>query len=103
MREGGYDGRIVMVSGERELPYEKPPLSKSFLRGDAGSADVFLRPEGFFAEKEIDLELGRRAVELRMEERRLILDDGGQLPFENLLIATGASPARLDLAICGKS
>ena len=76
LREEGFDGRLVLIGAEPERPYERPPLSKDHLRGDAERETIYVHPEGFYAESDIELKLGRRAVELDLRERELVLDDG---------------------------
>src|SRR4051812_2272999 len=95
LREEGFDGRLVMIGAEPERPYERPPLSKDYLRGDAERETIYVHPEGFYAEHDIELKLGRRAVELDLRERELVLDDGEWLHYDRLLLTTGAEPRRL--------
>ncbi|WP_373045378.1 NAD(P)/FAD-dependent oxidoreductase [Vulgatibacter sp.] len=92
MREGGYDGPIIMISGEQELPYEKPPLSKSFLLGTEGPESVRLKPAADYDDLGVKLELGTRVVGLEIPERRLLFEDGRKRTFDQLLVATGAAP-----------
>jgi 3-phenylpropionate/trans-cinnamate dioxygenase ferredoxin reductase subunit len=95
LRGEGFDGRLVLIGAESERPYERPPLSKDYLRGDAARGTIYVHPEGFYAEHDIELKLGRRAVELDLRERELVLDDGEWLGYDRLLLATGAEPRRL--------
>jgi 3-phenylpropionate/trans-cinnamate dioxygenase ferredoxin reductase subunit len=95
LREEGFDGRVVLIGAEPERPYERPPLSKDYLRGDAERETIYVHPEEFYAEHDIELRLGRRAVELDLRERELVLDDGEWLGYDRLLLATGAEPRRL--------
>jgi 3-phenylpropionate/trans-cinnamate dioxygenase ferredoxin reductase subunit len=95
LREEGFDGRVVLVGAEEERPYERPPLSKDYLRGEAGREKVYVHDEGFYAEHDIELRLGRTAVNLDTANTRLALDDGEQLSYDRLLLATGSEPRRL--------
>ncbi|MFC5828815.1 NAD(P)/FAD-dependent oxidoreductase [Nonomuraea insulae] len=89
LRREGFDGAITLVGAEKHLPYNRPPLSKSMLRGD----DEVTLPG---AEELGDRWLkGRHAVRLDTSERRLILDDGSEVHYDGLIIATGARPRRL--------
>jgi 3-phenylpropionate/trans-cinnamate dioxygenase ferredoxin reductase subunit len=97
LREEGFDGRIVLVGEEPDRPYERPPLSKDYLRGEAGREKVYVHDEGFYAEHDIDLRLGRTAVRLDTAERVLELDGGEPLGYDSLLLTTGAEPRRLDV------
>ncbi|HZB06736.1 MAG TPA: FAD-dependent oxidoreductase [Thermoleophilaceae bacterium] len=97
LREEGFDGRIVLVGSEEERPYERPPLSKDYLRGEAGREKVYVHEEGFYTEHDIDLRLGRTAVSVDTASCRLTLDDGEPLSYDRLLLATGAEPRRLEI------
>ena len=70
LREEGFDGRVVLVGAEQERPYERPPLSKDYLRGEVGREKVYVHEEGFYAEHDIELLLGRTAVSLDTREPR---------------------------------
>ena len=97
LREEGFDGRVVLVGAEEERPYERPPLSKDYLRGEVGREKVYVHDEGFYVTHDIELRLGRTAVSLDTANSRLELDDGEQLSYNRLLLATGAEPRRLSL------
>ena len=97
LREEGFDGRIVLVGAEEERPYERPPLSKDYLRGEAGRDKVYVHDDGFYAEHDIELRLGRTAVSLDTASRGLTFDDGEPLHYDRLLLATGAEPRRLEI------
>jgi 3-phenylpropionate/trans-cinnamate dioxygenase ferredoxin reductase component len=97
LREEGFDGRVVLVGAERDRPYERPPLSKEYLRGEAGREKVYVHPASFYADNDIELLLGRSAESLDTRTRRLTLDDGGELAYDRLLLATGAEPRRLPI------
>jgi 3-phenylpropionate/trans-cinnamate dioxygenase ferredoxin reductase component len=97
LREEGFDGRVVLVGAESERPYERPPLSKDYLRGEAGRDKVYIHDEGFYAAHDIDLALSRSAVGLDTSTQELTLDDGEALGYDRLLLATGAGPRRLSI------
>jgi 3-phenylpropionate/trans-cinnamate dioxygenase ferredoxin reductase component len=97
LREEGFDGRVVLVGSEDERPYERPPLSKDYLRGDVGREKVYVHDQSFYAEHDIELRLGRTAVSLDTSSRELELDDGARLHYDRLLLATGAEPRRLSI------
>ncbi len=97
LREEGFDGRLVLVGAEQERPYERPPLSKDYLRGEVGREKVYVHDEGFYAERDIELRLGRTAVSLDTASCELELDGGERLRYDRLLLATGAEPRRLEI------
>ena len=97
LREEGFEGRVVLVGTEEERPYERPPLSKDYLRGEVEREKVYVHHEGFYAEHDIELRLGRTAVSLDTANTSLELDDGEQLFYDCLLLATGAEPRRLSV------
>lgn len=90
LREDGFDGRIVLVGAEPDPPYERPPLSKDYLRRESPREAVFLHPPEYYAEQRIELRLGRRATGLDAQSKRLVLDDGDELAYDKLLITTGS-------------
>jgi 3-phenylpropionate/trans-cinnamate dioxygenase ferredoxin reductase subunit len=95
LREGGFDGRLILVSQEESAPYERPPLSKSYLRGESTLDQALVRPLADYAAHGIELLRGRWAVTLDATIRQLNLDDGTKLTYDALLIATGAAPRHL--------
>ena len=97
LREQGFDGRVVLVGVEDERPYERPPLSKDYLRGEVGREKVYVHDQSFYAEHDIELRLGRTAVSLDTSSRELALDDGARLRYDRLLLTTGAEPRRLSI------
>jgi 3-phenylpropionate/trans-cinnamate dioxygenase ferredoxin reductase subunit len=97
LRAEGFDGRITLVGDEAWPPYERPPLSKRLLAGDEGPEIAFLRDQGFYREHDVELRLGCRALALDRGGKRVTLDDGDTLPYDRLLLATGARVRRLAL------
>jgi 3-phenylpropionate/trans-cinnamate dioxygenase ferredoxin reductase subunit len=98
LRAEGFDGRLLLIGAEQERPYERPPLSKDYLRGEVGREKVYVHDEGFYAEHEIELRLGRTAVSLDVPSGEVALDDGERLRYDRLLLTTGAEPRRLAVA-----
>jgi 3-phenylpropionate/trans-cinnamate dioxygenase ferredoxin reductase component len=95
LREEGFDGRIVLITDERDRPYERPPLSKGYLLGDDERSSVFVHEEGWYAEKSVELLTGRRVTALDRLEHEVTLEDGERLGYAKLLLTTGSSPRRL--------
>jgi NADPH-dependent 2,4-dienoyl-CoA reductase/sulfur reductase-like enzyme len=91
LRREGFDGRVVLVGAEDRLPYDRPPLSKELLAGEAQPDDLALRRRPY-EELDLDLRLGVRAESLDLSSREVTLDDGVHVPFDGLVIATGAAP-----------
>ncbi len=97
LRNDGFDGRIVLFGEERQPPYLRPPLSKEYLRGESELANVFVRPEGWYAERRIELRTSTRVTDMEPRRPHVVLDDGRRVPFARLLLATGARPRRLEI------
>ncbi|NEW41309.1 FAD-dependent oxidoreductase [Nocardia cyriacigeorgica] len=93
LRRAGYEGELILLGDESRPPYDRPPLSKQFVRGETD--DTTLRPAEFFTEKKIDLRLNQEAVGVDAEARRVRLADGSALDYSELIIATGLRPRRL--------
>src|SRR5829696_8463198 len=94
LREEGFDGRIVLVGGEPEAPYERPPLSKGYLTGASAREDARVHPAGFHEEHDIELITGTAATGLDPAARAVELGDGRRLTYDRLLLATGAEAVR---------
>jgi 3-phenylpropionate/trans-cinnamate dioxygenase ferredoxin reductase component len=97
LREEGFAGRVVLVGAEDERPYERPPLSKDYLRGEVGREKVYVHDESFYSKHDIELRLGTTAVDLNTSTSELTLDDGDRLSYDRLLLATGSEPRRLTI------
>jgi len=95
LREEGFDGRIVLIGEEPLPPYERPPLSKEYLRGEQPFEQAFLRPEGWYEEHGVEIRLGERAEGIDVGERAVELAGGGGIAFDRLLVATGSRNRRL--------
>jgi 3-phenylpropionate/trans-cinnamate dioxygenase ferredoxin reductase subunit len=97
LRDEGFDGQVVLLGEEPHRPYERPPLSKEYLQGKSPLDKVFVHPEGWYAEHEVDLRLGVTATALDLQARRLLTSEGDVVRYDSLLIATGSTPRRLTL------
>ncbi|MFN8232881.1 MAG: FAD-dependent oxidoreductase [Actinomycetota bacterium] len=96
LRDGGYDGPLVLIGSEPHAPYERPPLSKEYLRGESPIDDAFVRPERWYADHGVDARWSTRAVQLDPGDRAVILSGGERSPFSRLVIATGSRNRRVD-------
>jgi 3-phenylpropionate/trans-cinnamate dioxygenase ferredoxin reductase subunit len=97
LREEGFDGRIVLVGAERERPYERPALSKEYLRRET-TAKPYVHDESFYADQDIELRSSTRAQRVDPAAGEVLLADGQTLSFDRLLLATGGEPRRLPAA-----
>ena len=96
LREEGFDGRVVLIGAEAERPYERPPLSKDYLRGEA-DAKPYVHEEGFYEEREIELRSSTRVESIDLSAAEAVLEGGERVGYERLLLATGAEPRRLSI------
>src|SRR4051794_25849758 len=94
LREHGFDGRVVLIGAELEPPYERPPLSKDHLRGEGPLEKAHALPEDWYAGHGVELRLGTAATAIDPAAGSVTLDDGTELRYDRLLLATGAVPRR---------
>ena len=95
LRQGGFAGPVTLVGEEPLPPYQRPPLSKAWLRGEAGAADLLLRPLAYYTDKEIGLCLSTRAIAIDRPGKTVQLDTGATLAYGTLVLATGSSLRKL--------
>lgn len=98
LRGAGYQRPLTLVSAEADPPYDRPNLSKDYLAGNAPDEWMPLRSDEFYRDNGIELVLGAPVHKLDARQQQLTLQDGRELRFERLLLATGASPVRLPIA-----
>jgi 3-phenylpropionate/trans-cinnamate dioxygenase ferredoxin reductase component len=98
LRDEGFDGDIRLVDAGRDLPYQRPPLSKAFLKGEASAESIVLRGPAFYGEKGIDLVLGESASAIDRRARQVVLHSGQRLDYDRLVLATGARGRELPMA-----
>ena len=91
LRADGYDGPLTLISAERDIPYQRPPLSKAFLK-DAKHDLLPLRPQSFYDKERIALRLGVEVTALDLAAGTVTLSDGAVLAFDRVVLATGARP-----------
>jgi 3-phenylpropionate/trans-cinnamate dioxygenase ferredoxin reductase subunit len=97
LRDEGFDGRVVLVGAEPVLPYERPALSKEFLRGEQPFEEQHVRPQAWYTDQEIETRLGARAVQLDVPSRKIVLAGGERIGYDALLVATGSRNRKLDV------
>jgi NADPH-dependent 2,4-dienoyl-CoA reductase/sulfur reductase-like enzyme len=97
LRDGGYTGAITLFGAERDLPYERPPLSKSHLMGKSPFEDAIVHPREWYDERDITLQLGTEVTAVRPETSEVELADGSRVAYGALVLATGSEPRRLPL------
>jgi 3-phenylpropionate/trans-cinnamate dioxygenase ferredoxin reductase component len=97
LRAAGHTGRVTLVGTEKHPPYERPPLSKELLAGAIEHAKTYLNPEAFYAEKDIALRLGTTVGAIDRKGQRIELGDGDTIPYDALLLTTGARARKLPL------
>jgi 3-phenylpropionate/trans-cinnamate dioxygenase ferredoxin reductase subunit len=101
LRAAGFDGRVMLIGAEPEPPYERPPLTKDYLRGESERAKAYVHPGGFYAQQEIELVTGVTVTAIEPGESRVRLDDGHMVGYDRLLLATGAEPRRIPVPGAG--
>jgi 3-phenylpropionate/trans-cinnamate dioxygenase ferredoxin reductase subunit len=97
LRTEGFEGRVVLVGDEAARPYERPPLSKAYLRGEVGFGEAAVHPEGFYEENEIELLTSTTVTSIDPAAKQVALDPGGRLGYDQLLSATGAIPKHVTI------
>src|SRR5580698_5470651 len=90
LRREGFAGRLVLIGDEPHLPYQRPPLSKQYLAGELAEDRLPFRHQAFYDQHRVELKLGRRATRLDAAARRVTLSDGETLPYDRLMLCTGA-------------
>ena len=97
LRLGGHAGRITLVSDESAPPYQRPPLSKQYLAGELQRERLLLRRAEYYESRDVELRLGRRVLAVDRGNRLAVLDDGEELGYDRLVLATGSVLRHLDV------
>jgi 3-phenylpropionate/trans-cinnamate dioxygenase ferredoxin reductase subunit len=97
LRDEGFDGRIVLIGDEIHPPYERPPLSKGYLRGEESFDNTLLRPPEWYEQNDVELLLGTTALRIDPTDRVVELRDGNRIPYDKVLVATGGQNRRLPI------
>jgi len=95
LRESGFDGDVVLVGAENRLPYDRPPLSKKALLEGLHEGEALLRPAEWYPDHGVELRLGRTAMRLDLARQIIVLDDGHEVGYDGLILATGSTARRL--------
>src|SRR3954454_24904935 len=96
LRQHGFGERVCLINDEAHLPYQRPPLSKAYLKGEGRPDSLMFRPDKFYRDQNIEL-VGDRAVSIDRGAHRLLLASGSSLEYGHLVLATGARNPLLDL------
>ena len=97
LRSEGFGGPVILLGTETERPYERPPLSKGYLLGKEDKSVIYVHEEGWYAEHGVDLRLGVTVTAVDRAGRTVTTADGESIGYDQLLLATGASPRRLNI------
>ncbi len=102
LRSLGSEQPVVLISDEAVAPYQRPNLSKKYLRGELTIEDLMVRPHAWYGDRGVELRLGQRAETVNRASRSVTLSDGSSLSYSKLVLATGGEPRRLPAAIGGE-
>ena len=97
LRTEGFAGRIVLLGAEPHQPYERPPLSKGYLQGSSPRDEVFVHPQSWYDDHDVDLRLGTVVTALDRAAHRVTTGAGEELGYDKLVLATGSSPRLLSV------
>ena len=97
LREQGFDGPVVLIGAEELPPYERPPLSKEYLRGERSLEEGYVRPAEWWGEHDVETRFGVRAERVDTASRLVVLENGEEVGYERLLIATGSRNRRFPI------
>jgi 3-phenylpropionate/trans-cinnamate dioxygenase ferredoxin reductase subunit len=97
LRAEGFGGRLLLLGDEAERPYDRPPLSKAYLRGETDRDSLYLHQDGFYATHDIELHTSTQVHSIDAAHRHVELASGERIAYDRLLLATGAAPRRLPL------
>ena len=97
LRELGFEGRLVLFAGETHLPYERPPLSKDYLKTGEKLDDAFVHDQQWYADHDVDVRTGTRVASIDRAAKAVVTEAGDRVEYDRLLLATGSSPRMLTL------
>ena len=94
LRDGGFTEPLTLIGEERDRPYERPALSKDYLQGKTTSGDLYVHPENWYTEHQVQTRFGHAVTEIDRDSRSVRLRSGESVGYSRLVLATGASPVR---------
>jgi 3-phenylpropionate/trans-cinnamate dioxygenase ferredoxin reductase subunit len=97
LRQEKYEGEIIIIGDEPHIPYQRPPLSKQYMSGEQGLERVYLRPEKFYADKDITVKVNTRVENIDTAANTVTTDAGETISYEYLLISTGGRPRHINV------
>jgi len=97
LRQAGFEGAITLIGDEPAPPYQRPPLSKAYFKGEMEAERLFLKPLEYYAEHQVDLVMGNAAKRIDLHAKKVELASGPAIAWDKLVIATGARPRKLTL------
>ena len=95
LRQMKFEGSVALLGDERELPYERPPLSKEYMAGEKPFERILIRPENFWTERNVDMLLGNRVAKVDPQAHKVVLSDDSEIGYGKLIWATGGTPRML--------
>ncbi|MEM9055429.1 MAG: FAD-dependent oxidoreductase, partial [Pseudomonadota bacterium] len=95
LRQYGFAGTITLIGEEAALPYQRPPLSKAYMKGELAEERLYFKPEAWYQDQNVDTVLSTRAIKIDRSTQQVEIEHGGRLPYEALIIATGSRPRSL--------
>lgn len=95
LRQHGYEGELVLVGDEAALPYQRPPLSKAYMKGELAEDRLYFKPSAWYEDNKVETLLSQRVERIDRASRKVMLQHGGQLDYDALIIATGSRPRAL--------
>ena len=98
LRQWGYEGGIRLIADEEALPYQRPPLSKAYLKGEMDEERLYFKPADWYEAQNVEVTLNTRATVIDRSARMVALSDDTSAPYDALLLATGSRPRPLPLA-----
>ena len=97
LRQFGYEGKITLIGEEAALPYQRPPLSKAYMKGELAEERLYFKPEAWYENNNIDLVLSMRAQKIDRARRVVEIEHGGEIAYDALIMATGSRPRVLPI------